>query len=100
MVTMGDTVSTSPHSSEEGIAKSGAICLSEDAYWQVKLRSDLAVSDLCARRFGKSEALLSASMVGCFKALRRAIRSCWSPIKRRHQSHICCVLYQQLALTL
>ena len=30
----------------EGIAKPGAICLSEDAYRQVKARLDLAVSDL------------------------------------------------------
>ena len=30
----------------EGVAKSGAICLSEDAYRQVKGRLDLAVSDL------------------------------------------------------
>ena len=30
----------------EGIAKPGAICLSEQAYWQVKGRLDLKVSDL------------------------------------------------------
>jgi adenylate cyclase len=30
----------------EGIAKPGAVCLSEDAYRQVKARLDLAVSDL------------------------------------------------------
>jgi adenylate cyclase len=30
----------------EGIAKPGAICLSEQAYWQVKARLDLAVIDL------------------------------------------------------
>src|SRR6202041_101080 len=30
----------------EGIAKAGAICPSEQAYWQVKGRLDLAVSDL------------------------------------------------------
>jgi adenylate cyclase len=30
----------------EGICKPGAICLSEQAYWQVKSRLDLAVSDL------------------------------------------------------
>jgi adenylate cyclase len=32
----------------EGIAKPGAICLSEQAYWQVKSRLDLNVSDLGA----------------------------------------------------
>src|SRR5450631_3132597 len=30
----------------EGAAKPGAICLSEQAYWQVKSRLDIAVSDL------------------------------------------------------
>ena len=30
----------------EGVAKPGAICLSEQAYWQVKGRLDLAVTDL------------------------------------------------------
>ena len=30
----------------EGVAEPGAICLSEQAYWQVKGRLDLAVSDL------------------------------------------------------
>jgi len=30
----------------EGIAKPGAICLSEQAYWQIKGRLDLAVTDL------------------------------------------------------
>jgi adenylate cyclase len=34
----------------EGIAKPGAICLSEQAYWQVKGRLDLKVSDLGATR--------------------------------------------------
>jgi class 3 adenylate cyclase len=32
----------------EGIAKPGAICLSEQAYWQVKGRLEMAVSDLGA----------------------------------------------------
>ena len=30
----------------EGVAKPGAICLSEQAYWQVKARLDISVSDL------------------------------------------------------
>ena len=34
----------------EGIAKPGAICLSEDAYRQVKARLDLNVSDLGAKQ--------------------------------------------------
>ena len=41
---MGDGVNISARL--EGIAKPGAICLSEDAYRQVKSRLDLAISDL------------------------------------------------------
>jgi adenylate cyclase len=43
---MGDGVNIAARL--EGIAKPGAICLSEQAYWQVKARLDLAVSDLGA----------------------------------------------------
>jgi adenylate cyclase len=43
---MGDGVNIAARL--EGIAKPGAICLSEQAYWQVKSRPDLAVSDLGA----------------------------------------------------
>jgi len=41
---MGDGVNIAARL--EGIAKPGAICLSEQAYWQVKGRLDLTVSDL------------------------------------------------------
>ena len=41
---MGDGVNIAARL--EGVAKPGAICLSEDAYRQVKTRLDLAVSDL------------------------------------------------------
>src|SRR6476619_6457740 len=41
---MGDGVNIAARL--EGIAAPGAICLSEQAYWQVKSRLDLAVSDL------------------------------------------------------
>ena len=41
---MGDGVNIAARL--EGISKPGAICLSEDAYWQVKGRLDLAVADL------------------------------------------------------
>ena len=41
---MGDGVNIAARL--EGVAKSGAICLSEQAYWQVKGRLDLAVTDL------------------------------------------------------
>ena len=41
---MGDGVNIAARL--EGIVKPGAICLSEQAYWQVKSRLDLKVSDL------------------------------------------------------
>ena len=41
---MGDGVNIAARL--EGIAKAGAICLSEQAYWQVKGRLEMAVSDL------------------------------------------------------
>ncbi len=41
---MGDGVNIAARL--EGVAEPGAICLSEDAYRQVKARLDLAVSDL------------------------------------------------------
>ena len=43
---MGDGVNIAARL--EGIAAPGAICLSEQAFWQVKGRLDLAVSDLGA----------------------------------------------------
>jgi adenylate cyclase len=43
---MGDSVNIAARL--EGIATPGAICLSEQAYWQVKARLDIAVSDLGA----------------------------------------------------
>jgi adenylate cyclase len=45
---MGDGVNIAARL--EGIAAPGAICLSEQAYWQVKQRLDLKVSDLGATR--------------------------------------------------
>ena len=45
---MGDGVNIAARL--EGIAAPGAICLSEQAYWQVKSRLDLAVSDLGSTR--------------------------------------------------
>jgi TolB-like protein/class 3 adenylate cyclase len=46
---MGDGVNIA--SRLEGIAKPGAICLSEQAYWQVKGRLDLPVADLGPTQF-------------------------------------------------
>ena len=45
---MGDGVNIAARL--EGVAKPGAICLSEQAYWQVKARLDLKISDLGAIR--------------------------------------------------
>ena len=45
---MGDGVNIAARL--EGIAKPGAICLSEQAYWEVKARLDIAVVDLAATR--------------------------------------------------
>jgi TolB-like protein/class 3 adenylate cyclase len=45
---MGDGVNIAARL--EGIAEPGAICLSEQAYWQVKGRLDLAVTDLGATK--------------------------------------------------
>ena len=45
---MGDGVNIAARL--EGIAEPGAICISEQAYWQVKRRLDLAVTDLGATR--------------------------------------------------
>jgi adenylate cyclase len=45
---MGDGVNIA--SRLEGVAKPGAICLSEQAYWQVKGRLEMAVSDLGATK--------------------------------------------------
>src|ERR1700676_3324767 len=45
---MGDGVNIAARL--EGIAEPGAVCLSEQAYWQVKGRVDLAVTDLGATR--------------------------------------------------
>jgi class 3 adenylate cyclase len=41
---MGDAVNIAARL--EGVAKPGSICLSEQAYWQVKGRLDLKVPDL------------------------------------------------------
>src|SRR6202161_1454101 len=45
---MGDGVNIAARL--EGVARPGTICLSEQAYWQVKGRLDLAVTDLGATR--------------------------------------------------
>jgi class 3 adenylate cyclase len=53
---MGDGVNIAARL--EGLAKPGAICLSEQAYWQVKGRLDLKVSDLGATQLKNTPAPL------------------------------------------
>src|SRR6516162_2861384 len=48
---MGDGVNIAARL--EGVAQPGAICLSEQAYWQVKGRLDLKVTDLGATHLKK-----------------------------------------------
>ena len=80
---MGDGVNIAARL--EGIAKPGAICLSEQAYWQVKGRLDLAVMDLGPTRL-KNIAdpvhvySLEAGAPARAKALKGAVR--------RHRSMI------------
>jgi adenylate cyclase len=45
---MGDSVNIAARL--EGIAEAGSICLSEQAYWQIKTRLDVTVSDLGATK--------------------------------------------------
>ena len=53
----------------EGVAEAGSICLSEQAYWQVKARLDLAVSDL-----GEISSRTSSTRCGSFR-YRLALRT-------------------------
>ncbi|HXZ14969.1 MAG TPA: adenylate/guanylate cyclase domain-containing protein, partial [Roseiarcus sp.] len=62
---MGDGVNIAARL--EGIAKPGAICLSEDAYRQVKGRLDLAVTDLGPTKLKNIEQPIRAYSVGVGK---------------------------------
>jgi hypothetical protein len=61
---MGDGVNIAARL--EGVAKSGAICLSEQAYWQVKGRLDLKVTDL-----GATQLKNNAEPIRVYSARRR-----------------------------
>jgi len=65
---MGDGVNIAARL--EGVAASGAICLSEQAYWQVKGRHDLAVSDLGPTQLNKAR---TSSASWNVKRLRLAV---------------------------
>ena len=80
---MGDGVNIAARL--EGIAKPGAICLSEQAYWQVKGRLDLAVKDLGPTRLKNiAEPVhvysLEAGAAARAKPLKGAARRKWSLI--------------------
>jgi adenylate cyclase len=80
---MGDGVNIAARL--EGIAKPGAICLSEQAYWQVKGRLDLAVLDLGPTRLKNiAEPVhvysLEAGAAARAKPLKGAARRQWSLI--------------------
>ena len=74
---MGDGVNIAARL--EGIAKPGAICLSEDAYRQVKSRLDLAVSDL-----GPIQLKNIAEPVRVFSCSRRSAKA--KPTKPSRQA--------------
>jgi class 3 adenylate cyclase len=76
---MGDGVNIAARL--EGIAAPGAICLSEDAYRQVKARLDLAVSDLGVRPSSRTSPSRSGS-IRCKSVCRRKRRQ-----SRRHHHH-------------
>jgi adenylate cyclase len=72
---MGDGVNIAARL--EGIAEPGAICLSEQAYWQVKGRLDLAVTDL-----GETRLKNIAEPVRAYRCKSACPR--WrSPLRRR-----------------
>jgi class 3 adenylate cyclase/TolB-like protein len=81
---MGDGVNIAARL--EGIAKPGAICLSEDAYRQVKSRLDLAVRDLGATQLKNiAEPVrvysLEVSKQASAKSPGRAAPSAWMQVK-------------------
>ncbi len=73
---MGDGVNIAARL--EGIAEPGAICLSEDAYWQVKGRLDLAVTDL-----GPTQLKNIAEPVRVYSLRSRQARAGEAPRRRR-----------------
>ena len=75
---MGDGVNIAARL--EGIAKPGAICLSEDAYRQVKARLDLNVSDLGAKQLKNiAEPVRVYSLEVGVSAQARTVAPCRNP---------------------
>ena len=82
---MGDGVNIAARL--EGIAEPGAICLSEQAYWQVKGRLDLAVTDLGTdARTSPNRCGPIRSQVGASAITRPATRA--TPPKPRKRSMV------------
>ena len=78
---MGDGVNIAARL--EGIAKPGAICLSEDAYRQVKARLDLAVSDLGPTKLKNIAEPVRVYSLEVGVPPRRSPRRKRSPLRRR-----------------
>ena len=69
---MGDGVNIAARI--EGVANPGAICLSEDAYRQVKGRLDLAVTDLGLRSPHRTQRPIEKLIERCFDGARVVLR--------------------------
>ena len=90
---MGDGVNIAARL--EGIAKPGAICLSEQAYWQVKGRLDLAVMDLGPTRLKNiAEPVHVYSLEAGVSAKAKPLKSA---VRRRHVSSLSATLIVALA---
>ena len=84
---MGDAVNIAARL--EGIAKPGAICLSDDAYRQVKGRLEMEVSDLGATQLKNIAEPVRAYLVEVRSRTRRASSVGASPPARRRSRHAC-----------
>ena len=78
---MGDGVNIAARL--EGVAKPGAICLSEQAYWQVKGRLDLKVSDL-----GQTQLKNIAEPPSKSANLRKRSRRRWRPTRSGRRARL------------
>jgi adenylate cyclase len=78
---MGDGVNIAARL--EGIAEPGAICLSEDAYRQVKARLDLAVSDLGRTQLKNIAEPVRVYSLQVGSRVCASPRNCWKPRRGR-----------------
>ena len=79
---MGDGVNIAARL--EGICEPGSICLSEQAYWQVKARLDLAISDRGAVHRAQEHRRSGPSLFAASRRPRSGeARGQWTPLCRR-----------------